>query len=161
MYRYSCKFYILYTVSVGRGHAFSHGTEKTWLKYNNALNPVFNPADYLFFTLSVILWCVTDFNSWSVIIIICKEVILDSSNMMTVRTIRLTAAFFWLDGTTNTFWICIMAAMVMISMEQPKFPDSSSILANMGLRGNSAMRTPTGSVRRPYWSRPKAVCYHH
>lgn len=65
-----------------------------------------------------------------------------------------TADFFWLCGATNMFCICIMAAIVTISLEQPKFPDSSSILANMGLSGNSAIRTPMGSVRRPYWSRP-------
>lgn len=69
---------------------------------------------------------------------------------LALQTTRLTAAFFWLGGTIKIFWICIMAAMVAISLEQPKFPDSSSILANMGLRGNSAMRTPMGSVRRPY-----------
>lgn len=34
----------------------------------------------------------------------------------------LTAWDFWFEGTTKIFWICIMAAMLRISWEQPKFP---------------------------------------
>lgn len=35
---------------------------------------------------------------------------------------RLTAWDFWFEGTTKIFWICIIAAMLRISWEQPKFP---------------------------------------
>lgn len=36
---------------------------------------------------------------------------------------ELTAWDFWFGGIKKMFWICIIAAIVKISWEQPKFPE--------------------------------------